>query len=346
MEVFLFERDEYSRKYNCTFYDVNNIPVEERRHVLLGAVVLLSYFFFTTLYIACLYGMLTSDYRRKASYRLMIFLGFVHLTGLQTSGFLTGILSMQGAVFCTNPVLIYVGGGVAVSTWCASTVTSLILGFNRCIELVSDRWSRRLFHGKRVFVWMAVPLGWLLYIFVFTPPPIFNGVWMAAFFNPHYGFVEDREHVYFNRAHRFNNLTVCCTEPVVYGTLIVLYLRATRTHSTNVRSAALRDRKVYLQIICVGTIHFFASLSYVCIQSLPANFFLLLLASTFYLLSQGTPPVIYLVVNRSLRNLLVKRLHSVVKRAFPLVPPVVHPSRTQTSGPLVSTLTASLQSQL
>ncbi|KAI6170831.1 hypothetical protein M3Y97_01116500 [Aphelenchoides bicaudatus] len=38
--------------------------------------------------------------------------------------------------------------------------------------------------------------------------------------------------VYYNRLHTFNNFCVCLTESIIYGTLIVLYLRATRSSSS------------------------------------------------------------------------------------------------------------------
>lgn len=73
--------------------------------------------------------MISMNNRDRASYKLMILLGFTHVIGLQTSGFLSGVLSFQGAglefqvfnviyfknlVFCNTQTLIYVGGGVAV----------------------------------------------------------------------------------------------------------------------------------------------------------------------------------------------------------------------------------------
>ena len=44
MEVFLFEPEYYNLRFNCSFYDVDVIPVEQRRHVLLGSVILVCYF--------------------------------------------------------------------------------------------------------------------------------------------------------------------------------------------------------------------------------------------------------------------------------------------------------------
>jgi hypothetical protein len=37
---------------------------------------------------------------------------------------------------------------------------------------------------------MIAPVVYILYTFIFTPPPIFNSIMVAAFFNPHYMYFE------------------------------------------------------------------------------------------------------------------------------------------------------------
>jgi hypothetical protein len=43
---------------------------------------------------------------------------------------MTGIFAFMGVVYCEYPMLIYISGGIAVSCWCASTMTSMILVIN------------------------------------------------------------------------------------------------------------------------------------------------------------------------------------------------------------------------
>lgn len=67
---------------------------------------------------------------------------------------------------------------------------SMILGLNRCFELYDATLAFRLFGGRRLWPWLVTPVVYMLYVFVFTPPPIFNGIMVAAFFNPHYMYFE------------------------------------------------------------------------------------------------------------------------------------------------------------
>jgi hypothetical protein len=71
-----------------------------------------------------------------------------------------------------------------------STLVSLILGINRCFELYDSKLALKLFGGRRLFFWIGVPIVYMLYAFIFTPPPIFNSIMVAAFFNPHYMYFE------------------------------------------------------------------------------------------------------------------------------------------------------------
>lgn len=52
MEVMIFEPVQYQLYYNCSFYDSNSIPVESRRHVMIGFVLIF-------VYVVCVVSMLT-----------------------------------------------------------------------------------------------------------------------------------------------------------------------------------------------------------------------------------------------------------------------------------------------
>ncbi|KAI6224452.1 Serpentine Receptor, class T [Aphelenchoides fujianensis] len=263
--------------------------------------------------------MCTCERRNTASYRLMILLGCFHLIGLQLGGLETGVLAYQGAVFCTYPTFIYITGCFAMGSWCASALTSLILGINRCCELGGANLAHWTFGEWRIWLWITTPIVYLLYLATFTPPPIFNGVMMAWFFNPHFAYFDDFDGiVYHSRWHSINNIGICCTESLIYTLLIALYLRAMRSVSSEVRNASRRERKIYVQVLCVGFIHFTASSAYVVMQWIKVRFWTTLMASTMYFLSQGFPPVIYLIVNRTLRNALLRKL-GLRKRVAPAV---------------------------
>ncbi|KAI6242275.1 hypothetical protein M3Y99_00241400 [Aphelenchoides fujianensis] len=151
---------------------------------------------------------------------------------------------------------------------------------------------------------MGLPIAYSTYLFFYTPPPVFSGVMMTWFINPHFAYFDDFGAVYKNDWHTFNNLFVCATESLIYGTLIFLYVRATRSSSGVVRQEATRDKRIYIQVVLVGLNHFIAGFTYVVIQFFPVtnHYYVILMAAIFYCLSTGTPPLIYIGVNRSVRN--------------------------------------------
>ncbi|KAI6233996.1 hypothetical protein M3Y99_00852900 [Aphelenchoides fujianensis] len=225
METILFEHERYDRLYNCTFYSIDKISLEERRHPFWGVFFLSLYATGFSSYLLCMWAMMASEKRKEASYQLM-FLHPLHWAANER----------PGAVFCSHPTISYVVGCVAVSSWCASTLTSQLLGINRCFVLYNRSTANRVFGGWRRVVWLSLPV-----VFLF-----------------------------------------------------------------------------YIQVVLVGAIHFIAGLTYVIIQFFPVTQHpsVIIMASTFYLLSQGAPPVIYIAVNRSLRNQIRRSLRHGKARLF------------------------------
>ncbi|KAI6231406.1 hypothetical protein M3Y95_00378200 [Aphelenchoides besseyi] len=301
------------------FFNDSKYLIEERKHVILGAVTLFTYAFFTILYVLVLFAMLLSEHRHRASYKMMIQLGVIHVIGLQASGGATGILSIEGAIFCTHPTLIYVVGCIGLTTWCGSTFTNMLLGINRCCELYGNGLADRLFSGRRVYVWMLAPLIYMFCVCFYSQPPLYSSIQMTAFFNPFYGYFDDFGTIYHSSVHSSNNLFVCITELIIYTTLVILYMRATALASPEIRNSLRREKRLYIQIVMIGVVHFVASSCYVLMQFVSVNFFTTLTASTFYLLSQGLPGIIYLCVNRSIRRTLLAMVRLTVENSFEMI---------------------------
>jgi hypothetical protein len=165
--------------------------------------------------------MCVSHLRQNPSYKLMIQLGFTQLIGIQFAGIYTGFQTIWGTVFCSAPNVKYVVDGLVSIHWIVTSTTCDLLAFNRLCALYSGELARKLFDGKRLYLWMAFPivyragLGFYLYsemlkfkrfyhiitfkirTFILTnpafsmywkmPPLLFNSQMMAYFFNPHYG---------------------------------------------------------------------------------------------------------------------------------------------------------------
>ncbi|CAD5228793.1 unnamed protein product [Bursaphelenchus xylophilus] len=303
MEVFFFEPQTYERLYNCSFYDYTTIPLAQRQHVGCGLFIIVFYAACFALYLPCLAAMLGSELRKRSSYQLMIFLGFNHAVGLQCSGLITGIYGVIGAEYCMYPVAMYFIGILGLCGWFGSTMTTLVLGINRCCELHSAYAAQKLFGGCKTFVWLlAIMIYSYLFPTLFNMPPLYDGVKMSWFYNPHSSYFPDDKHVYKNMYHVTHNCIIFFAYIAVYVTFFALYLRRVK-----MASGKLDDKSTYIQVISIGFIHFATSVLYLVQQFVSVDFAVSMAASAAYLMSQGIPPFIYLKFNRTIRNTL-KRL--------------------------------------
>jgi len=119
MEVYFFKTERFQLLYNCNLYTVEEVPLERRQQILAGTLSIGLFIIFEVilrtnrgiikfmqiLYIPCLFALW--QHLEQSCYRIMFTLGVVDIFGLAFPGLLTGILGIQGAVYCTNPQLIY-----------------------------------------------------------------------------------------------------------------------------------------------------------------------------------------------------------------------------------------------
>nr|CAD2185477.1 unnamed protein product [Meloidogyne enterolobii] len=109
MELYLFNQNEYERLYNCSIYNIDQIPLEKRQHKILGIFFIILSTIYVILYIPCMY----SIWKRMANsncYKIMFVMGVVDMAAVLCAGYLTGYLGYFGYVFCSSPKFIYFAG--------------------------------------------------------------------------------------------------------------------------------------------------------------------------------------------------------------------------------------------
>ncbi len=106
MELYLFRPSTFRRHYNCSFYSVDDVPLEQRTHPKLGAALIFFSLLFEALYLPCL-AVIYRHLRQSSCYKFMLYIGVVDLLTLPFNGFLTGLLAVEGAVYCSHPTLIF-----------------------------------------------------------------------------------------------------------------------------------------------------------------------------------------------------------------------------------------------
>lgn len=49
MEVYMFKPEEYERLYNCTAYDIESVPLQQRQNAFVGQMFILMFIFYEVL---------------------------------------------------------------------------------------------------------------------------------------------------------------------------------------------------------------------------------------------------------------------------------------------------------
>ena len=214
MEFVLWKRDEFSKLYNCSFYDVDSVPLHRRQHVYIGISMVIMFFVFEVLYIPSLFIMKKPIFFKQSCYKIMFFMGVVDVACLIINAGATGMFAIAGEVYCSRPMLIYaLGMGclckfilIFVSPfdllnyyiqgcWVAQSDSGLILAFNRCLEMYDPIMCSKLFDGKRAYIWLLIPTFHAICFLFFTKPILFSGIYISWFLNPHIGYHDDSNFV-------------------------------------------------------------------------------------------------------------------------------------------------------
>lgn len=135
MEAYIFRYSEWLVHYNCSFLDVDQIPLEQRRHPIIGSTLLVLAVIFEILYIPCLISI--NRHSEHPCYNLMRFIGVLDVIVMLINGIFTGIGLINGWVYCSFPNLIFYLGTIVTSKsslYLRINITSRLMGSSRVIE--------------------------------------------------------------------------------------------------------------------------------------------------------------------------------------------------------------------
>uniref|UniRef100_A0A914P5B0 Uncharacterized protein n=1 Tax=Panagrolaimus davidi TaxID=227884 RepID=A0A914P5B0_9BILA len=107
MDYVLWNRREFIKLYNCSFFDIESVPLEKRQHPFIGMTLVIFFTVFEFLYIPSLLIMRKKQFYAQPCYKIMHFIGIVDVLSLSANAFTTGIFCLVGAVYCMYPSLIY-----------------------------------------------------------------------------------------------------------------------------------------------------------------------------------------------------------------------------------------------
>ncbi|CAD5208280.1 unnamed protein product [Bursaphelenchus xylophilus] len=319
LNPYFFDPEGFERRYNCSFYDYDSIPTEQRQHKVFGVLIVGIYAISVPLYALCAVTMCLTDLRKRSCYQLMILLSIIDIIDLHGNSLVFGVLSYIGVVYCVAPRYLCIHGMVCLSAWFGSTLTTLILNINRCCELKGQGFAQRFFGGRMNIFWVAFVIFYASLVPICIVPPVFDGVNLSLFFNPHMSYYPDNGQIYYSNFHSIHNMAMCVSHTTTYLVFIGLYI-----HQFRGLDRVINDKRTYIQVILIGFFHFASSFSYTFEQLVPVGFYGGLIATMSYILATALPPFVYLTFNLSIQRALKKIVQNILKIKDKVVAPSGH----------------------
>ncbi|KAI1700380.1 serpentine type 7TM GPCR chemoreceptor srt domain-containing protein [Ditylenchus destructor] len=305
---FILRHDEFMVQYNCSRYNVNTIPIEERRNIPVGILFISLAILCETVYIPCVWAIAQQVKQKNCAtcYIFMFYLGIVDSIGLLIP-IPCGIQSITGIVFCQMPVLAFCISDLGLFCWYAGNSTTLVLAINRCLVIYDNDLCDRLFKGRRGTLWLIIPtVAGLVGVWT-TPPFMYNPMDSSALYNPHRHYLPDNE-FFHSAVHITADYIFAIAIPTIYlifGGFFAKKLRASGMMAMRQNKKMTRELSTFLQVLLTSFFSFTTSLGFAYQEYLLAfpviNF-------TAFILYQGSPAFIYLCMNRAIRNTLLEKL--------------------------------------
>uniref|UniRef100_A0A915DIM6 Uncharacterized protein n=1 Tax=Ditylenchus dipsaci TaxID=166011 RepID=A0A915DIM6_9BILA len=125
----------------------------------------------------------------------MIYSSIIDVLGLSMTAICSGYFCILGMVYCSAPTLVYWTTLTGLGLQYIESYVTVFLAINRCLMLYKSKLADFIFGGKRILVWILLPIaisGTTLWL---APPLIYNSINAGMFLNPHVQYLPDQDYV-------------------------------------------------------------------------------------------------------------------------------------------------------
>ncbi|KAK0413451.1 hypothetical protein QR680_006816 [Steinernema hermaphroditum] len=239
-------------------------------------------------------------------YKLLTITTAADISNLITCCVVGGTASLTGLTYCANEHFwFYLFGYVAIGQWYFYCFSTVVLAFNRMLNFASPRWSKTVFGGKKIWIWIGFEF--LYPIFGLAIDPTY-----AVYIPNSGGFIDAVPSSW----HVFQNFIRLCFVTTCYLIMLPYLLRLYRSPGSSMVSSQIA---ISLQTFGVAILGDFCSVCY-----LTASYFnkdsvvrehIDIIGTGSWILVHFGTGFIYLIANKSVHKAL-KRLMPVQSQLF------------------------------
>jgi len=154
----LWNQEKWTRYYNCSPYNVTDIPLAERQHVIHALVMIPIVLALEFLCFLTLYAISRPHLIRSPSYKMMFALEVTEMVEIAVVGIVAQLFGATGTVYCSMPMISLTVGTTGLGVWYFEGQMALALAFNRCLMIYDAGRAKRWFDGWLVVMWIGVPI--------------------------------------------------------------------------------------------------------------------------------------------------------------------------------------------
>ncbi|PIC31790.1 hypothetical protein B9Z55_012363 [Caenorhabditis nigoni] len=283
--------------YNCSWKPESEWWQNGVQRPWLGYPITVFGIFIELLYIPIIWIIFKTKLIRHTCYKIIVLLAATDMCAITCSCIITGILLIQGAVFCVYPTFIYICGGIALCTWCGACVITLSLFLNRIVS-IGFRDYADVIEKPMAYISMVLSLLYMFYISFFTTPVCFDSLIMAWPLDPlsEKEPSEEASNYYRNDSQAWNNwIFVAC---MVF--MFTIYCGLVNKLARGQNSKA--SRAIFIQCCIICFFNSCTAIFYNVLAFITPSPAILVFGQLCWSINHGCPALIYVTLNDTIRR--------------------------------------------
>uniref|UniRef100_A0A914LV07 Serpentine receptor class gamma n=1 Tax=Meloidogyne incognita TaxID=6306 RepID=A0A914LV07_MELIC len=169
--------------------------------------------------------------------------------------------------------------------------------------------------SKKTWIWLSIITLYAIYWVFYMPPVLFSSLYFAWFFEPYVGGYKNVTEQYSSILHSIHNMSLAFFFPICYICFaIVLFIKKRMYGASAPNQVSNVDLVIILQIFLISVINFTAASLYDYMQYAEVNEAIIITATFSWFHVHGFPPIIYLLLNKTIRNDSKKLFYKIFKK--------------------------------